>query len=32
MFDSIFDELKEVKYFKEITYFKSLLMWNTIKK
>ena len=27
MFDSIFDELKEVnKYLKEITYFKSLIM------
>ena len=32
MFSSIFDELKEVKYFKEITDFKSLIMQNTLKK
>ena len=31
MFNSMFDELKEVKYFKEITDFKNL-MWNTLKK
>ena len=28
MFNSMFDELKEVKYFKEITDFKSL---NNVK-
>ena len=32
MFNSMFDELKEVKYFKEITDFKDLIMWNTLKK
>ena len=32
MFNSMFDELKEVKYFKEITDFKNLIMWNTLKK
>ena len=32
MFNSMFDELKEVKYFKEIIDFKSLLMKNTLKK
>ena len=26
MFNSMFDELKEVKYFKEITDFKNLIM------
>ena len=30
MFDSMFDELKEVKYFKEITDFKSLIMQKEI--
>ena len=25
---NMFDELKEVEYFKEITYFKSLIMQN----
>ena len=29
MFNSMFDELKEVKYCKEITDFKSLIMKNT---
>ena len=28
---SMFDELKEVKYFKEITDFKSLMISNTLK-
>ena len=32
MFNSMFDELKEVKYFKEITDFKSLIMLNNLKK
>ena len=34
MFNSMFDELKEVKYFKEIadSDFKSLLMQNALKK
>ena len=32
MFNSMFDELKEVKYFKEVTEFKSLLMLCTSKK
>ena len=32
MFNSMFDELKEVKYFKKITDFRSLKMWNTLKK
>ena len=34
MFNNIFvsDELKEVKYFKEITDFKGLIMLNTLKK
>ena len=32
MFNRMFDELKEVKYFKEITDFKNLIMWNTLKK
>ena len=27
MFNSMFDELKEIKYFKEITDFKSHVMW-----
>ena len=26
MFNNMFDELKEVKYFKEITDFKSFMM------
>ena len=26
MFSNMFDELKEVKYFKEITNFRSLIM------
>ena len=32
MLNSMFDELKEVKYFKEITDFKSIIMLNTLKK
>ena len=32
MFDSMFNELKEVKQFKEITDFKSLIMLNTLKR
>ena len=32
MFNSVFDELKEEKYFKEITDFKSLIMLNNLKK
>ena len=32
MSNNMFDELKEVKYFKEITDFKDLIMWNTLKK
>ena len=33
MFNTTFDDLKEVKHFKEITDFKSLIMWrNTLKK
>ena len=32
MFNSMFDELKEVKYFKETTDFKSLIMLNNLKK
>ena len=28
----MFDELKELKYFKEIIDFKSLTMKNTLKK
>ena len=32
MCNSMFDELKELKYFKEITDFKSLTMKNTLKK
>ena len=32
MFNSVFDELKEVKYFKEISDFKNLIMQITLKK
>ena len=32
MFSNMFDELKEVKYFKKITDFKSLVMQITLKK
>ena len=32
MFNIMFNELKEVKYFKEIADFKSLLMLNILKK
>ena len=32
MFNSMFDELNEVKHFKEITNFKSFIKWNTLKK
>ena len=28
----MFDELKEIKYFKEITDFQSLIMLNNLKK
>ena len=31
-FNSGFDEIKEVKYFKAITGFKSLIMLYTLKK
>ena len=30
--NSMFDELKEVNYFKEIADLKGLIMWNTLKK
>ena len=32
MFNNMFDELKEVKYFKEMTDFKSHIMQNNSKK
>ena len=32
MFNTMFDELKEVKYFKEIADFKDLITQNTFKK
>ena len=32
MFNSMFDELKEVEYLKEITDFKNLIIKNTLKK
>ena len=32
MFNSMFDELKEVKCFKKIIDFKCLIMLNTLKK
>ena len=32
MFNNMFNELKEVKYFKEITDFKGLKMYNNLKK
>ena len=32
MFNTMFDEIKEVKYFKEITDFKDLITQNTLKK
>ena len=32
MFNSMFDELKEVKYFKEITDFKSVYKCKTFQK
>ena len=32
MFNSMLDELKDVKYFKEITDFKGLIIKNTLKK
>ena len=31
MFYSMFDELKEVKYFEEISDFKGLIMQNTLR-
>ena len=32
MFNNMFDELKEIKYLKEITDFKSLIIKNALKK
>ena len=32
MFDSMFGELKQVKYLKEIADFKRFIKWNTFKK
>ena len=32
MFNSMFDELKEVKHFNEITNLKNLIMQNSLKK
>ena len=32
MFNSIFDKFKEAKYFKETKDFKSMIMWNILKK
>ena len=32
MFKSMLDELKDVKYFKEITDFKSLIIKNALEK
>ena len=32
MFNSMFNELKEVKYFKEMTDFKGVKMYNNLKK
>ena len=32
MFNSIFDGLKEVKHFTEITDFKSIIVLNNLKK
>ena len=32
MFNSMFDELKEVRYYKEIMDFKGLSRQNTLKK
>ena len=32
MFNSMLDELKDVKYFKEIADFKGLIIKNTLKK
>ena len=32
MFNNMFDELKKVKCFKEMTGFKSLTMLNALKK
>ena len=31
MFNSMFDELKDVKFFKGITDFKNLMMQNNLK-
>ena len=28
----MFDEVKQVKYYKEITDFKNLKIWNTLTK
>ena len=32
MLNSMFDELKEAKYYKEKTDFRSLIVWNILKK
>ena len=32
MFNNMFNELKEVKYFKEITDFNGLKMYNNLRK
>ena len=32
MFNSMFDELKEVKHFNKITNLKNLIMKNSLKK
>ena len=32
MFNSMFNELKEVKHFKEIADFKNLILYNTLKE
>ena len=32
MFNSMFNELKEVKYFKEMKDFKGVKMYNNLKK
>ena len=32
MFNSMFDELKEVKHFNEITNLKNLIIKNSLKK
>ena len=32
MFNSMFNELKEAKHFKEITDFENLILYKTLKK